>query len=52
MSSWEIFTWFNVGVLAVGSVAVFVLFLKRLPEILGSPSESETPETPEKPRDG
>lgn len=46
MSSWEIFTWFNVGVLAVGSVVVFVLFLKQLPEILGLPSESETPEKP------
>lgn len=35
MSGWELFTWFNAGVLAVGSVVVFALFLRQLPRLLG-----------------
>lgn len=34
MSAWELFTWFNVGVLALGSVIVFLLFLRQLPNLL------------------
>ena len=34
MSYWEIFTWITVFILGVGSVAVFVLFLKDIKEIL------------------
>jgi hypothetical protein len=34
VSGWELFTWFNVGVLAIGSVIVFVLFLRRVSSIL------------------
>ena len=34
MSGWEIFTWFNAGVLAVGSAVVFALFLRQLPRLL------------------
>jgi len=30
MSGWEWFTWLNVGVLALGSVIVFVLFLRQV----------------------
>lgn len=43
MSGWELFTWFNVGVLALGSLAVFGLFLRQLPVLL-SP-RSRDPET-------
>ncbi len=34
MSGWELFTWFNVGVLAIGSVIVFLLFLRQLSQLL------------------
>jgi len=34
MSSWEWFTWFNACVLGVGSVIVFVLFMRQLPNLL------------------
>ena len=34
MSGWELFTWFNVGVLAIGSTAVFVLFLRQVRGLL------------------
>ena len=34
MSGWEVFTWLNVGVLAIGSVVVFGLFLRVLPDLL------------------
>lgn len=37
MSGWEIFTWLNVAILGVGSVAVFVAFLVKLPELLRRP---------------
>ncbi|MGE4650158.1 MAG: hypothetical protein AAEJ53_04650 [Myxococcota bacterium] len=42
MSGWELFTWFNVGVLALGSLIVFGLFLRQLPALLSPPSR--TPE--------
>jgi len=35
VSGWELFTWFNAAVLAVGSVIVFLLFLRQLPRLLG-----------------
>ena len=34
MSGWELFTWFNAGVLAIGSVIVFVLFLRQVRSLL------------------
>ena len=34
MSLWEAFTWFNVGVLALGSVIVFALFLRQVGSLL------------------
>ncbi len=34
MSGWELFTWFNVGVLAIGSVIVFLLFPRQLSQLL------------------
>ena len=34
MSGWEWFTWFNAAVLAVGSVIVFALFMRQLPNLL------------------
>jgi hypothetical protein len=34
MSGWELFTWFNVGVLAIDSVIVFLLFLRQLSQLL------------------
>ena len=42
MSGWELFTWFNVGVLALGSLIVFGLFLRQLPTLL--PPRSRDPE--------
>ena len=42
MSTWELFTWINVAVLGVGSVIVFVLFLKQLKNLL--PPRSSRPE--------
>lgn len=48
MSAWELFTWFNVAVLGVGSVVVFVLFLRDLPRLVSRrkepPPESGSPE--------
>jgi hypothetical protein len=35
VSGWEIFTWVNVGILAVGSLLVFALFLRQLGTLLG-----------------
>jgi hypothetical protein len=35
MSAWEIFTWVNVGILAVGSLVVFALFLRQVRTLLG-----------------
>jgi len=37
MSGWEVFTWLNVAVLAIGSVLVFALFLRQLPALLSPP---------------
>lgn len=34
MSGWEIFTWANVVILGVGSVLVFIAFIRDLPELL------------------
>ena len=34
MSGWELFTWLNVGVLAIGSVIVFALFMRQLKTLL------------------
>ncbi len=34
MSAWELFTWANVAVLSLGSVVVFILFLKDVPALL------------------
>jgi hypothetical protein len=42
MSGWEIFTWITVGILGIGSIIVFILFLKDVPELLNK-SEKETP---------
>ena len=40
MSGWEFFTWFNVGVLALGSLIVFGRFLRQLPTLLSPPSRN------------
>ncbi len=37
MSGWEIFTWFNAGVLVIGSVIVFAFFVAQLPGLLWPP---------------
>ncbi len=34
MSGWEIFTWISVIILGFGSIIVFILFLKDVPELL------------------
>ena len=34
MSGWELFTWLNVGVLAIGSLLVFGFFVRQLPSLL------------------
>ena len=34
MSNWELFTWISTWIMALGSIVVFVLFLRQLPEIL------------------
>jgi flagellar biosynthesis/type III secretory pathway M-ring protein FliF/YscJ len=40
VSGWEIFTWANVGILSVGSLVVFALFLRQVRTLLGDrPSE-------------
>lgn len=41
MSPWEIFTWLNVGVLAVGPAIVFALFLRQLPALLGTDDSAD-----------
>lgn len=41
MSGWEIFTWINVVILGLGSVAVFVAFLRGLPELLARQQRPE-----------
>lgn len=35
MSYWEIFTWATVFVLSIGSIAVFIFFVKDIKTILG-----------------
>jgi HAMP domain-containing protein len=37
VSGWEVFTWANVGILAVGSLVVFALFLRQVRTLLGKP---------------
>lgn len=34
MTLYEGFTWFNVAVLVVGSIAVFAVFMRQLPRIV------------------
>ena len=34
MSGWEMFTWFTVLILGLGSIAVFILFVKDIRHIL------------------
>lgn len=34
MSSWEIFTWITAMILGVGSIIVFILFLRDIKQIL------------------
>tara|TARA_Y100001978_G_C23687211_1_gene432623 strand:+ start:161 stop:286 length:126 start_codon:yes stop_codon:yes gene_type:complete len=34
MSYWEIFTWMTVFILGIGSIIVFLLFLKDIKDIL------------------
>ena len=46
MSSWEWFTWFNACVLGVGSVIVFVLFMRQLPNLLPRAPKSTDEEPP------
>jgi DMSO/TMAO reductase YedYZ heme-binding membrane subunit len=41
MSGWEIFTWISVIILGLGSIIVFILFLKDVPELLKK-SEKES----------
>ena len=47
MSGWESFTWFNVGVLALGSLIVFGLFLRQLPTLLSPRSRDPEAERAE-----
>ena len=52
MSGWELFTWFNVGVLTLGSLIVFGLFLRQLPTLLSPrPRDPEIERTEEGSRD-
>lgn len=44
MTGWELFTWFNVGVLALGSVGVFALFLRQVGSLL-EPRQRRPPES-------
>jgi len=41
VSGWEFFTWFNVGVLSLGSVIVFLLFLRQRRDLLPPPPGAE-----------
>ena len=34
MSNWEMFTWITVFILGVGSIAVFILFVKDIRQIM------------------
>jgi len=34
MSGWEVFTWITVIILGLGSIAVFILFVKDIRKIL------------------
>ena len=34
MSGWEVFTWITVLILGLGSIAVFILFVKDIRKIL------------------
>ncbi len=34
MSGWEMFTWFTVLILGLGSIAVFIFFVKDIRQIL------------------
>ncbi|MDP6276659.1 MAG: hypothetical protein QGF69_07085 [Candidatus Marinimicrobia bacterium] len=34
MSGWELFTWITVVILGVGSIIVFILFVKDISQIL------------------
>ena len=43
MSGWEIFTWANVGILAVGSLIVFLCFPRQLPQLLPPRSARRAP---------
>jgi hypothetical protein len=43
MSGWEVFTWVNVAILGVGSVAVFVAFVISLPDLLRRPAAPVDP---------
>lgn len=48
MSGWEWFTWLNTGILGLGSVIVFALFLRQLPALLPRrrpPAEGEAVDT-------
>jgi hypothetical protein len=48
VSGWELFTWFNAGVLAIGSLIVVLLFLRQLPSLLGR-DEDDAPPPPAPP---
>ena len=41
MSGWELFTWINVAILGIGSVLVFVGFLRNLPALLRRADHSD-----------
>lgn len=41
MSGWELFTWINVAILAIGSVTVFAAFLRELPRLLRGSKDSQ-----------
>lgn len=54
MSGWELFTWLNAGILALGSLIVFALFLRQLPVLLGqrkAQAGSEVQESTQPPDD-
>ena len=40
MSDWEIFTWLCTGILGLGSIVVFILFLLDLPSLLNNKSKN------------
>jgi len=43
VSGWEIFTWANVGILAFGSLIVFLCFLRQLPQLLPPRAARDAP---------